>query len=119
MIRYHFLIVRFLTTNRVLHPDLVYGALSSSGVIHATIELPEYMEVIRNAAPVDCSKGIESSIAVIDHILLHNTLLRKPLKALFGLADLEHEDDFVSLIAVSETHRLCKGIVDSPNSRVL
>ncbi|KAH8114486.1 peptidase S28 [Phellopilus nigrolimitatus] len=84
---------------RVLYPELVFGAIASSGVTHAAIELWEYMEVIRKAADPECSKHIETSIAAIDYVLLHTPHLRKPLKALFGLAGLEHDDDFASLLS--------------------
>lgn len=63
----------------------------------------EYMEIIRKAANPECSRHLEMSILAIDHILLDLPLLRKPLKALFGVAELEHDDDFASLIEVSTT----------------
>ena len=57
------------------------------------------MEVIRQAADPECSKRLETSVAAIDRVLsLPN--LRKHLKGLFGLADLE-DDDFANVISVS------------------
>jgi len=58
------------------------------------------MEVIRLAAEPKCASNMEKSIETIDNIL-KNGLLSKPLKALFGLGDLEHDEDFASLLAVS------------------
>ncbi|KAI5119050.1 hypothetical protein M0805_005916 [Coniferiporia weirii] len=84
---------------RVLYPELVFGAIASSGVTHASLELWEYMDIIRRAADPQCSKHLVTSIAAIDHVLLYMPRLRKPLKALFGLADLQHDDDFASLLS--------------------
>ncbi|THH30673.1 hypothetical protein EUX98_g3527 [Antrodiella citrinella] len=82
---------------RVLYPDLVYGAIASSGVTHASIINWEYAEIIRKAADPKCSKHLEKSIKAIDHLL--ETGLRTPLKQLFGLGELQHDEDFVALLA--------------------
>lgn len=86
---------------RVLYPDLVYGAIASSGVTHASISNWEYMEIIRNAADPKCSKNLVESVKAIDYLL--ETKFRTPLKQLFGLGELEHDVDFVSLISVSRS----------------
>ncbi|KXN80843.1 putative serine protease EDA2 [Leucoagaricus sp. SymC.cos] len=83
---------------KILYPDLVYGAIASSGVTHAAVENWQYMEIIRKAADPKCSAHLENSVAVIDTILLSG-LFKKQLKGLFGLADLKHDDDFASLIS--------------------
>lgn len=59
----------------------------------------EYLEVIRLHAPPDCVARIQSTIAAVDSIL-DVPLLRSPLKGLFGLAELEHDDDFASVLKV-------------------
>ncbi|KZV92275.1 hypothetical protein EXIGLDRAFT_769142 [Exidia glandulosa HHB12029] len=82
---------------RVLYPDLTFGAMASSAVTHATVVYWEYLEVIRLNAPQDCVARIQSTIELVDRIL-DVPFLRKPLKGLFGLADLEHDDDFVSVL---------------------
>ncbi|OSD07302.1 peptidase S28 [Trametes coccinea BRFM310] len=82
---------------KILYPDIVYGAIASSGVTHASIENWEYMEIIRRAAEPKCSHHIESSIEIID-ALLDVPVTRTPLKALFGLAALKHDEDFVALL---------------------
>ncbi|TCD70549.1 hypothetical protein EIP91_002895 [Steccherinum ochraceum] len=82
---------------RVLYPDLVYGAIASSGVTHASLSNWEYMEIIRKAADPKCSEHLEEAVKAIDNLL--ETKLRVPLKQLFGLGELEHDDDFVSLIS--------------------
>jgi hypothetical protein len=59
------------------------------------------MDVIRRAADPACSKRIETTIRAVDHVLLHQPHFRAPLKALFGLAHLEHDEDFASVLSVS------------------
>ncbi|RDB14917.1 putative extracellular serine carboxypeptidase [Hypsizygus marmoreus] len=82
---------------KILYPELVYGSIASSAVTHAALTNWEYMEVIRRAADPKCSSHLESSIVTIDNFLDHR-VFAKPLKALFGLKNLTHDDDFVSLI---------------------
>lgn len=69
------------------------------GVTHATIVYWEYFDLIRQVAESKCSRHIQKSIATVDR-LLSNRRLARPLKALFGLADLEHNDDFASILEV-------------------
>ena len=85
---------------KVVYPNLVYGAIASSGVTYATVDDWQYYDIIRQAADPDCSQHLQRSIHVIDGILLHSPHLRRPLKALLGLAELEHDDDFASLLSV-------------------
>ncbi|KAF5344869.1 hypothetical protein D9758_011575 [Tetrapyrgos nigripes] len=82
---------------RILYPDLVFGAIASSGVTHAAITNWEYMDVIRRAADPICSNHLQKSIETIDFILAHR-VLSGPLKRLFGVHGLKHDVDFVSLI---------------------
>lgn len=107
---------------KVLYPDLVWGAVASSGafgklqcmlcgskqltivigVTHASIENWEYMEIVRRAADLKCSGNIQLTVEIVDS-LLANPVTGRPIKGLFGLADLEHNEDFMSLLEV----RLC------------
>ncbi|KAG6816405.1 hypothetical protein H0H87_006209 [Tephrocybe sp. NHM501043] len=82
---------------KVLYPELTYGAIASSAVTHAALSNWEYMEVIRRAADAKCSSHLENSIVTIDHIL-DQPHFKGLLKGLFGLKDLEHDEDFVSLL---------------------
>ena len=105
---------------RVLYPDIVFGAIASSGasrvprplhirlirnrapfqaVTHATLTNWEYMDVIRLAADPKCSSNLVNSITTIDRLLKFGTL-RVPLKRLFGLAGLASDQDFVSVLTV-------------------
>ena len=83
---------------RVLYPDIVFGAIASSAVTHATIDNWEYMDIIRTAAPKECSDRLISSIARVDN-LLARPWFRGPLKRLFGLGGLTHDDDFASTLS--------------------
>ncbi|KAI0074024.1 peptidase S28 [Panus rudis PR-1116 ss-1] len=82
---------------RILYPDLVYGAIASSAVTHASLSNWEYMEIIRRAANPRCSNHLEKAIQRID-TLLAIPFAKRTLKGLFGLADLEHDEDFASVI---------------------
>lgn len=101
---------------RKLYPDITYGAIASSGecpcnlaphlvlksarisaITHATVDYSDYWEAImRNADPI-CVEHIASAIKTIDKII-DTPLMFTPLKALFGLKYLKHEDDFASVI---------------------
>ncbi|KAI0742186.1 peptidase S28 [Irpex lacteus] len=88
---------------KVLYPDLVFGAIASSAVTHAAIENWEYMEIIRRAAPPTCAAHLENAVRTIDSILLQgdnaiSRVLKRHLKGLFGVAELEHDEDFVALV---------------------
>ncbi|KAI0087965.1 peptidase S28 [Irpex rosettiformis] len=88
---------------KVLYPELVFGAIASSAVTHAALENWEYMEIIRQAADPKCSAHLENAVRTIDSILLRgdsalDKALKRHLKGLFGVADLEHDEDFVSLV---------------------
>ncbi|KAF7299748.1 hypothetical protein HMN09_00980700 [Mycena chlorophos] len=81
---------------KILYPELVYGAIASSGVTHASILNWEYMDLIRTYADPVCSAHLQNAISTVDKLL--GTKLRRPLKALFGLGNLTHDDDFASVL---------------------
>ncbi|KAF9031430.1 peptidase S28 [Panaeolus papilionaceus] len=84
---------------KVLYPDIVWGAIASSGVTYANLEDWQYMDIIRRFADSKCSEALVNSIAAIDDVLLHGSAAEKhQLKALFGLAGLEHDDDFANVL---------------------
>lgn len=57
------------------------------------------MEVIRQAADPKCASHLENSISSIDAVLAIPGM-RTILKGLFGLADLQHDEDFASVLEV-------------------
>lgn len=79
-----------------------------TAVTHASIQLWEYMDVIRRFADQRCSKHLEGLAAMIDS-MLSQPGTRNAIKGLFGLAGLEHDYDFVSTIEVS----VQRGVHDS------
>jgi hypothetical protein len=110
---------------KILYPDLVWGAIASSGkhprvpsnegtqqclfkaVTHAALENWEYMDVIRKAADPKCSNHIVNSIETIDYILSNAPeFVKRRLKALFGLAGLEHDTDFAAVLEASTLRHL-------------
>lgn len=59
----------------------------------------QYMEVIRTAADPKCSRRLQEAIKTID-LLLETPLTARLIKSEFGLQDLEHNEDFASLLQV-------------------
>lgn len=71
-------------------------------VTHASITNWEYMDVIRIYADPKCSTRLESSIKTID-LILDGRIFAPRIKALFGLAGLKHDEDFVAVLEVSSS----------------
>lgn len=88
---------------RVLYPELVYGAIASSGVTYATISDWEYFDIIRQFAPSNCVKQLETAVEEFDD-LISNPKTRQTIKALYGLPNVTHDADVGSLLSVSCTH---------------
>jgi len=82
---------------KVLYPDIVFGAIASSGVTHASIANWEYFDVIRLSADPVCSAHIQNAISTVDS-LLGIGLFKNLVKRLFGLRDLKHDGDFASVL---------------------
>lgn len=82
---------------KVLYPHLVYGAISSSGVSHATIPLWQYADVVRTATP-NCSEAVVKAIETVNTALEHPSL-NGEMKEMFGLSGLA-DDDFGSTLTV-------------------
>jgi hypothetical protein len=106
---------------RVLYPDLVFGAIASSGthrhssslgynthpskillflaVTRAVLTNWEYMDVIRLAADPKCSSNLVNTITIVDSLVKFSPL-RGRLKDLLDLSELESDKDFVSVLTV-------------------
>ncbi|CAE6410327.1 unnamed protein product [Rhizoctonia solani] len=82
---------------RVLYPHLVYGAIASSAVTHATIDYWEYADAVRRTADPVCINHLTTAIQAIDD-LLSTRVLARGLKSWFGLGELESDQDFVSVL---------------------
>jgi hypothetical protein len=68
------------------------------------------MDVIRTAADPKCSAHVVDFVSTIDSVLMNAPeILKKGFKSLFGLQDLEHDDDFVSVLMVCFCSHSCVG----------
>ena len=85
---------------RVLYPSLVYGAISSSGVTHATLDDWRYFDIIRQFAPAACMQRVEETIDEVDALLEGSQAEHDAIKAVFGLQNLTYDPDFASLLSV-------------------
>lgn len=85
---------------RVLYPDLLFGAISSSGVTFAQLSNWGYYDIIRQFADADCVKQLETSILEIDNLFDQSASAKQALKNLFGVPSLTHDEDFGSLLQV-------------------
>lgn len=68
-----------------------------AAITQAIVDYSDYWEAIMRNANQTCVGHIVSAIKSIDKIL-DTPLLSTPLKALFGLSGLKHDDDFASVI---------------------
>ncbi|KAL1957432.1 hypothetical protein VTO42DRAFT_6000 [Malbranchea cinnamomea] len=86
---------------RVQHPDIFWGAISSSGVTKAIYDYWEYFEPVRKGAPQHCVKTTQTLVDIVDQIALHqkDEKLTTDLKNLFGMGELTHLDDFANVLA--------------------
>ena len=85
---------------RVLYPDLVFGAISSSGVVHATLDDWYYFDIIRRYAPADCMARLVEAIDEVDYYLANNAT-REAIKDVFSLGNVTFDADFASALTVS------------------
>lgn len=79
--------------------------INHPAVTHATIENWEYMEIIRQSADPKCIGHLESAIKTIDSVFTNGNgpihrRLKRAVKKLFGVEELQHDEDFASLIEV-------------------
>ncbi|KAI0084544.1 peptidase S28 [Irpex rosettiformis] len=84
---------------RVLYPDLVYGAIASSGVVYATVSDWQYMDIVRQFAPANCVKQLETAVEEFDGLLQNSNATRQAIKTLYGLPNVTHDADVGSLIS--------------------
>jgi hypothetical protein len=79
-----------------------------TAVTHAALSNWEYMDIIRQYAPSQCSDHLVNSIKTIDHILIGSNGIpgggkwaKWGLKKVFGLEGLSRDEDFAGVIEVS------------------
>lgn len=83
---------------RTQYPDLVWGAIGSGGVTHASVDYSAYFDPIMKYGDQRCIRALEQSVHDVDYILRCGGNGAKSLKTLFGLQELE-DDDFGSAIS--------------------
>lgn len=90
---------------RTSYPELVFGAISSSGVVSAVEHFPEYFYPIARGAEVACTQALQSAVHAIDTIIAptytrgsHQEHIDESawleLLQLFGLEGLKRPSDF-------------------------
>ncbi|TIA69032.1 hypothetical protein E3P91_03813 [Wallemia ichthyophaga] len=83
---------------RTLHPDVFFGGIGSSAVVHAEDDYWRYFDMIRLHQDGDCVNALSQAVQLIDAVLdLPLALPKHALKRLFGLSGLSDED-FVDTI---------------------
>ncbi|KAH9811132.1 extracellular serine carboxypeptidase [Melampsora americana] len=83
-----------------LYPNLIWGSLASSAVIHAQVDFWQYYEPIRIHAPQDCIEPLIMITRSIDRILSSkDSNAIKSLKEAFGLSNVTDDRDFVNVLA--------------------
>jgi hypothetical protein len=92
----------FVAFLRKLYPEVFFGVVSSSGVTAAIEDYWQYYEPIRQFAPSDCVRNIETFVDIVDTILIEhakNETLKSHLKAVFGASSSTSDEFFVSAIS--------------------
>ncbi|GAM90917.1 hypothetical protein ANO11243_089640 [Dothideomycetidae sp. 11243] len=86
---------------RVLYPETIWGAISSSGVPEAIVDYWQYNAAIAEYGPPACINTQQTLIQAIDGILIgqKNTTLVTELKDIFGLGNLTYDDDFANTVS--------------------
>ena len=85
---------------KVLYPDVVFGAIASSGVTFATIDNWRYYDIIRQFADQECIKQVETTVSELD-VLLSSNKTRPLIQGFFGVPNITHVEDVGNLISVS------------------
>src|SRR3569833_1915152 len=89
-----------------LAPGTFWAYWASSGPVQLIDDFWQYFEPIKEGMPGNCSADFVKIFEYTDKVLLGgNKTEIKALKALFGLASLEHDDDFAR--SVFSQHPVC------------
>ncbi|RFU74516.1 peptidase s28 [Trichoderma arundinaceum] len=82
-----------------LAPGTFWAYQCSSPVVEAIGELWKYFEQVKLAMPKNCTSDYAQIIQHVDQVLLgRNQKAKDELKSLFGLGDVEHDDDFAAAL---------------------
>jgi len=91
---------------RMAYPELVDGALSSSGVVNARLDFPQFDMHIAEVLPADCLAALRAATAALD-------ARPAPGKALFGLPADTPDADFQYMYADSAAMAVQYGSKDA------
>ncbi|KAK7040414.1 putative serine protease EDA2, partial [Favolaschia claudopus] len=81
---------------KVLYPSIVLGAIASSGVTEAAISNWGYFDIIRRAAPANCSAQFITAVKEVDELLSKDAETNGKVKSFFGMQGLTLDADLTS-----------------------
>ncbi|KAL1968061.1 hypothetical protein VTN77DRAFT_2191 [Rasamsonia byssochlamydoides] len=80
-------------------PGTFWAYHSSSAPVEAIYDYWQYFVTVQQGLPANCSKDVSLVVDYVDSILQSgNATAKQQLKDLFGLGELEHDDDFASAL---------------------
>lgn len=83
---------------RMLHPDLVVGALASSAPVHIQLNFENFDLSIDQTAGPRCANAMRAVVHQVEAALDQPEQLAK-LKSTFGASDVDDADDFLGVVA--------------------
>lgn len=94
---------------RKTYPDLVWGAIASSGVVAATVDLPAYYYAVARGSNAECAQSLQRAVAAVDLAITPqpslgsrqeavNATQAEALTRLFGLGNASTLNDFAELL---------------------
>ena len=86
---------------RLAYPDATVGSLSSSGVVNALFEFPQFDEQVAASAGAECAAAVRATTAALEKALAAGGDDALATKALFGAEALDWQADFWYMAADS------------------
>lgn len=84
----------------IIDPGTFWAYHASSAVVEAIYDFYPYFEAVERAIPRNCSSDVRAVIGYVDRVFAEGTAQDiYKLKAMFGLENLEHHDDFAAALA--------------------
>lgn len=89
----------FVAILRKLYPRVFWGAISSSGVTAAVVDYWQYYEAARLYGPKTCVNATQKLTHIVDTILLEQRNHAAPLREVFSLQNITHDNDFARVLS--------------------